>query len=447
MDKLPSEILCEIFFRAVSIATESYKLMPKCDRRTPLFISHVCRTWRDIALSDGRLWSYLHINLSALRSARKKNGLRIIFDTWIARSGTAPLNYTIGWDFERASPSKEGVKCAVHIATTMIKERHRWADVDFLGALEYGCPEDRGPLRLTDMPMLTKIRLIYKSHRRLTFDLGRSPQLRRVELYGNFAIAASERSLRHLREPSSLRFQGDYKAEDVVQSCQNFLAIAPFLEELHLDFEDRLRPSDPLGGYRPVYIGLRRLSLSPRYGPEVFVDNVVLPSLEALHFACKAQEGGQKLLRFFERSLPPLTHLSIRGDCAHEDFLIPCLGLLPALKDLQVAWASMSTRFFRELSVQGNEIGGITCPLLEAFHLSVISCLEDPVACAEALISMLESRATITKTFENVCILALRPSPTVHPSRLREYDQEKRETFFTDLKVGQVQVPFSFRIW
>lgn len=443
MQKLPPEILSKIFLQTV--------LLVRLDsgwgstRRTiaaPLRISHVSETWRDIALCDGRLWSRLYIDSYALENAWGKCDFRVVFDTWIARSGRAPLNYVIKWNFKRSHPGEEGIKRAVHIVTILIKEHHRWGNVNLDCRWEYAFPEDLGPFYFTDMPMLKSLRLWLAHQPRFTLDLGRSSQLKEVKLHGNFSIIASESPLRHLKEPSRLSFRDDYNPEDTVRSCQNFLSITPFLEELHLNFDYGLQLLSPLDNNPPAYRGLRRLKLFPYQGAEVFIDNVTLPSLEALHFPCDGRDGGQKLLNFLERSLPPLIYLSIHEGCAHEENLIPCLRLLPTLEHLYVTSPPASTRFFRELTIRDNESGNITCPLLEALHMYDIKPLEDSDSCIESLITMLESRSRISKAFEKVWFCPLRWRETIYPSRLREYDEKTKEGLFSGLEVGQIWKPF-----
>ena len=278
--------------------------------------------------------------------------------------------------------------------------------------------------------MLTSLRWTCKHLSHTTTDLGQSSQLRSILLEGNFGISATEGTLYLLIEPSKLVFRDNYKAEDVIRSCWNFLAVAPFLEELYLVFEDGLNLlSSPLDNNRPVHHGLRRLRLHPSKGSDDFIDNVTPPSLVALKIPCAVAPFEQvdrrpclKLLHFFERSLPPLMYFDIGASGCHdfEDSFIPCLKLLPTLEQLHVAMAPVSMRLLHELTVPESGNGNIVCPALKVLIFHRLECL-DTVACAEVLISTLESRARITTTFrDNVCfggIMYSDPS-TIHPSRL-----------------------------
>ena len=95
----------------------------------------------------------------------------------------------------------------------------------------------------------------------------------------------------------------------------------------------------------------------------------------------------------------------------------------------------VSTRFFRELTVPENGGRNITCPKLEALAFIDIKCLENSDTCLEALISMLESRAKIAKTFENVWYRPLDDNSTVHLSQLRRYKSKIKEGLFSGVAI------------
>ncbi|OCB86643.1 hypothetical protein A7U60_g6322 [Sanghuangporus baumii] len=89
MDRLPFEILSDIFLRAI-LHHFDLKSAPASAEfiNGPLRISHVCRIWREIAVNDGRLWS--HLTLGGWTGYRREIR-KPIFDTWLARSKEAHL--------------------------------------------------------------------------------------------------------------------------------------------------------------------------------------------------------------------------------------------------------------------------------------------------------------------------------------------------------------------
>ena len=457
MESLPPEVLGDIFLRAVLLNSRFASEEPISLRKsiaTPIHISHVCRTWRKISLSDGRVWSYLSIDSRSLGSTSfgdsswpskfKNHNIIDIFDTWIARSRSAPLNYYVSFYFCKLPPDRQVLKCAIHIVTTLMKQHHRWKDVAFNWEWLYDQIRPIvGVYDLMNMALLTSLRLECRRQSRFAVDLGKSTQLREVLIQGNFSILAPEKPLLLLKEPSRLSFRDGCTAADVVRSCQNFLSGAPFLEELHITFEDDLElPNSPLENIRPIYPGLRHLRLFSHQGSGILIDNVTLPSLRSLRYPCG---GGQKLLRFLERSMPPLTYLQVRGLSSFEDTFIPCLRLLPSLEQLEISGVCVSARFFRELVVPSDGTSPVVCPALEALALRNLDCLGDTDACAEAIISMLESRAEIMPVFRRVQFYAPGDENVqiIETFNLREYDFGMEGTFFVGLTVGKTKNPFN----
>ncbi|KAJ6561761.1 hypothetical protein B0H19DRAFT_87398 [Mycena capillaripes] len=51
----------------------------------PLLLWHVCRSWRNVALSTPRLWASLHI---IAKTTRKLLQINETADAWLSRSGT-----------------------------------------------------------------------------------------------------------------------------------------------------------------------------------------------------------------------------------------------------------------------------------------------------------------------------------------------------------------------
>lgn len=447
MNRLPAEILCEIFLYSVLLSSRFSLSVQSSSResiRTPLRVSHVCQTWRRLALSDGRIWSYLEVDPSCFRSPGPEV-LRDIFDAWIVRSKKAPLGFGVRFDFSEDSPREEELRCAVHIATTLVKQHYRWEDIVFDWAWKDGhSPSGVGTSSIVGMPMLTSLRMSYGRQSRITFDFGQSPRLRTVNIRGNFSVSACEGTLQCLKEFSTLVFRDGGGATDTVRSCQNFLASAPYLDELHLDFGEGLsRLTSPLEDNRPVYPGLRHLMLFSEKGlAEDFLDNVTLPSLHSLYYCSDSPQGGQKLLQFIERSLPPLTYLAVDAPFVSQDTVIPCLRLLPSLEQLELAGTFVSARFLRRLSVPATPTDTI-CPGIKALSVYFVQSPEDYEACAEALISMLDTRASIAPTFRDARIHKLGNDEVVDVSHFRERDQRAGGWLLMKILVGNIHRPFT----
>ncbi|KAL1753500.1 hypothetical protein FB107DRAFT_191142, partial [Schizophyllum commune] len=94
---LPLEVMQHIFRLALP-TTHNALLSPD---EPPILFTRVCRAWRDVALGTPELWASIHIVCTPFDSdmserAREVVGLRLqAVETWLARSGTWPLDISI----------------------------------------------------------------------------------------------------------------------------------------------------------------------------------------------------------------------------------------------------------------------------------------------------------------------------------------------------------------
>lgn len=80
-------------------------------RSAPMLLSHICRSWRELAISTSKLWSSMSIvQTSAVpfydettRTLRVDFGIYTLVSLWISRSGRHPLS--ISWTPPREKPS------------------------------------------------------------------------------------------------------------------------------------------------------------------------------------------------------------------------------------------------------------------------------------------------------------------------------------------------------
>ncbi|KAJ7148438.1 hypothetical protein C8R43DRAFT_925691 [Mycena crocata] len=86
---LPTEITSEIFVRFIP----PYPLCPPMTgRSSPTLLTHICRTWRDIALATPTLWRAVRIQ--AARVSDKDTAPRVL-ESWLRRSGSCPLSICV----------------------------------------------------------------------------------------------------------------------------------------------------------------------------------------------------------------------------------------------------------------------------------------------------------------------------------------------------------------
>ncbi|KAL5521109.1 hypothetical protein ACEPAG_9031 [Sanghuangporus baumii] len=426
MDALPSEILCNIF-----LMTLPY---PSC--QTPMSmaicISHVCRSWRATALWYGKLWSYLCINYNVTKCRNRRKMLEEVFDTWLSRTNGSPISYVFLCSLN-GEADKEDHHRAEHIITTLLSYQHRWKDVTFSWkGVEFssGFPG----MSLINMPLMESLVFDVDLPIRASINIAQSSRLRSLVLRGNHDLLADEGMMHLLKDPihvsfwSSNKFAGD-GALVVQQGTLRCTLFDVFFEAvIDWDLSNSSRSAYRLYLYGPLHApNVKALSLACRDAPSAVIDNLILPSLRALHYTSDACDG--ILLRFFQKSMPPLTFLSVHGDCTREDALIPIFRSLPSLKHLRYTDAFVSRRFFRELTVVDKDDREVSravehtlCPALETVYFSNLRHFDTISDCVEAWINMLKSRAKIQKTFEKLHVgIDIEYTETVDASEIDKY--------------------------
>ncbi|KAJ7128536.1 hypothetical protein C8R44DRAFT_778146 [Mycena epipterygia] len=84
---LPNEIVSEIFFQSLD-PSDRLSSGPA----SPLFLGHICRDWRDIALSTPALWTAIELHLD---SPRPREHQLELLKIWLNRSRDCPLSVAI----------------------------------------------------------------------------------------------------------------------------------------------------------------------------------------------------------------------------------------------------------------------------------------------------------------------------------------------------------------
>ncbi|KAK1219770.1 hypothetical protein PQX77_017495 [Marasmius sp. AFHP31] len=160
--RIPADV-----WRLVFIETLPENILGLCTRTTknsPLLLTTICRSWREIALSTPSLWNSIHIHLPRERSNthsleyvtrlhQRKEGL----EAWLDRSGSLPITISLAaetyYDPERPYRSTLPISSGDPRALTLdfiellTQYSHRWRTVVF----------DRGihQLDLTPLEQLT----------------------------------------------------------------------------------------------------------------------------------------------------------------------------------------------------------------------------------------------------------------------------------------------------
>ncbi|KAJ7201151.1 hypothetical protein GGX14DRAFT_371575, partial [Mycena pura] len=87
---LPAEIVSEIFVHVLP----AYPICPPlAGKSSPTQLTHICRQWREIAMSTPLLWRAIRIPF--LHDESRASDLVFFVETWLRRSGSCPLSIDI----------------------------------------------------------------------------------------------------------------------------------------------------------------------------------------------------------------------------------------------------------------------------------------------------------------------------------------------------------------
>ena len=129
--RCPPDVLFQIFLSAV---LADYGEPSR--RQAPLNVSQTCRSWRHVALSSPRLWSYLTMEfeemdkderedymeqrqqMTADERAAKDRLLEMRMQTWLDRSGAVPLSFTL----------REGMPMD-NLSLLLLQHQSRWQEI------------------------------------------------------------------------------------------------------------------------------------------------------------------------------------------------------------------------------------------------------------------------------------------------------------------------------
>ncbi|KAJ7121041.1 hypothetical protein C8R44DRAFT_171487 [Mycena epipterygia] len=117
---LPNEITSEIF---------THFLPPFPERSTPvgllspLILSHVCRQWRDAAISTPTLWNAIEL---ILVNPNRRQQQFCLLKTWLSRSGNCPLSISLQRPLLEAN---DDIPSTVAFVEAIIHHTPRWYDM------------------------------------------------------------------------------------------------------------------------------------------------------------------------------------------------------------------------------------------------------------------------------------------------------------------------------
>ena len=188
------------------------------NKHSPLNVSHTNRILRQITLENSCLWSYL-----CLKNVFKiKLGWKRLLDLWIERSGNAPLNYKLDFQFPSHS---ENIRNFSHLVLKLAEEHIRWQTIEINST--------SGPLedvraQLTDMALLRVLLISIPVLPPFRLDFSKSKNLQHLSLeavYGSIwwtispTIISQELTVLNLWIMGSRRLKDCICCLDVLKAC------------------------------------------------------------------------------------------------------------------------------------------------------------------------------------------------------------------------------------
>ncbi|KAK7050257.1 F-box domain-containing protein [Favolaschia claudopus] len=145
---LPNEIISEIF----ELLVPFYPVCPpQAGLSSPTLLSHICSTWRQIAIATPRLWRAIAVSFSRGSKSMASRRQIELAEVWLRRSGCCPLSLEVHRDATREIRKNGGHGHRIY--TVMAAHRERWEHLRVSSTI-IGRQVFRGP-----MPLLRSVSL------------------------------------------------------------------------------------------------------------------------------------------------------------------------------------------------------------------------------------------------------------------------------------------------
>ncbi|KAK7052166.1 F-box domain-containing protein [Favolaschia claudopus] len=293
---LPNEIVSVVFVHFLPTYPEPPRFFGP---RSPFTLTHICRRWREIALTTPELWRAIHLGFGGETAA-------LLAPLWLERSGCLPLSI-------RVADSPAELLDFQSIFGALIPHRARWEQLD----LNLYNPKD---LEVLDgpLPLLRTLSVYLDDHLRNPLLLQTVPLLRTAVLddYGLLGLILPWSQLTSL----TLRVIYSSKCVPILRQAQNLVSCTLTIYGLH-------------------------------NMPDDWIPVLTLPRLETLVFHRDSISYGTELLSFF--ITPALRSLEIGEASVHKKDPIASLNsfILKSgctLNELRITWASIDEVVYRK---------------------------------------------------------------------------------------------------
>ncbi|KAJ7767218.1 hypothetical protein B0H16DRAFT_1366539 [Mycena metata] len=370
--RLPDDVVAEIFTASVPLDRNAVIDGTK----SPLLLCHICRAWRNLAISTPRLWTSLHIVAPA--TPMQVERLNTIVDLWLSRTGVLPLSISVAQSFRAESDSDFAT-----LVQNLIRYSPRWSSIRF-SFHQNSSFDPLAALSVADVPILKTAVIDHFSGSTTGFRFLATSTLRSASLRrGTPQIPLPWDQLHHL-------FLGEAAACETVAAGLDLLRGCPSLETCALAFVESISPAT--GSVPSVSTcrmeHLRHLSVLDNEIPGGTVDffkHLDVPNLEFLEYVT----GHVEEFPFTPLLTHRLQRLSLNVKYLASETLIGCLRLLPTLHELFIQHDPFSYRgtprhpdntFWAAMNPVAPTPHNVLCPQLRSVEFANFTGLSDDMA-------------------------------------------------------------------
>ena len=433
------DVLSRIFLYSVPTYTRVTQIPPPSLCQAPLTISHVCRTWRHIALTTPSLWSSIQFEVDTNRRTGRETEIKertqklekslVWLEMYMSRSRNSELDLYVdipeinGSDFSLFDD--ETVQRVRGALNMLFEQRSRWRAVrlrvHFSILQQPQAFQQRGlsvhPKRVLDnlnSAHFLSLEIIGCSVQavQVFLDLSASSGLREVEFLANaprlgpLQWGSGDGCGPPLSKLTRIKLVSDYQFS--FQSFIDFLIHTPLIEEIAVCVP-YIRGIGQTAKQHLVLCNLHILNILPMLPTNPtdtdltneFLSCITAPTLERLHVAfpftsSKSEAMGQEILHLLERSSEhhrPLSgiesrqgikHFSSSGDHSG-DWLINALPYLQYAEFIKIFVGGpggseiLLNAFLKEL-LSDNNTPNLPCPRLKELWICGVALVEDTLA-------------------------------------------------------------------
>lgn len=408
------ELLCQIFEDCLP----DIIFLRNTPLDAPLLLTQVSRTWREIAISNGRLWTSFELKCKKHTFAADGDNADVFpaLSEWLRRSGQRPFSLKVTYDADelRSCGWTDRMPVNASVNKLLLRNMNRWKELD-IGLPSSSVIIFHNAQIPPSFPQLKKLTMHDDIHAvSRNIRIGEVPALETLWLSGeeDVSIFLFNRyippSVRHLSlmsmslEMHEIHSTGITRLSlyDTLIFLDDFAKFPDFFP--NLEVLDVSLPDDLLGEGITGTVVLHNLHTLSTETDKFPMTYMTAPKLKYL-FIKKNMYNDEPtdnlqftdVLSFLAQSRPPLQVIEIHGmEIAHEEF-IALLDMVPSLEDLAIVDSNISVASLKALvfsvRVESSEATTLRCPGLRALHLESVTCQNPPDTDPSFLIELIRA--------------------------------------------------------